>query len=66
MDGIEEFIHAKVLVRTHDSSVYRGTLLGIDQYLNAVLQDVESAQGAKKTSLFIKGSNILHVALEKH
>ncbi|KAI5192550.1 U6 snRNA-associated Sm-like protein LSm6 [Nematocida sp. AWRm77] len=66
MEGAEEFVHSKVRVKTHDNIVYNGTLLGLDEYLNTILQDVENTLGEKKTSLFIKGSNVLYVALDNN
>ncbi|OAG29983.1 U6 snRNA-associated Sm-like protein LSm6 [Nematocida displodere] len=67
MEEHMQFIHSKVLVTTHDALSYKGILLAIDQYLNIVLQDAKPTTGTTKgaVSMFLKGSNILHIALDR-
>ncbi|KAI5185765.1 U6 snRNA-associated Sm-like protein LSm6 [Nematocida homosporus] len=63
MDEVTEFVHSKVMVKTYNGVSYQGVLLGIDPYLNVVLQDVLINSQVKKSSLFIKGSNVLYIGL---
>lgn len=65
MKELSDFIHSSVCVKTYCNSVYNGTLLAIDQYLNIVLQNVKDETNKKKGFIFIKGSNILLLNLLK-
>ncbi|KAI5134455.1 U6 snRNA-associated Sm-like protein LSm6 [Nematocida ausubeli] len=56
-------MHSPVSVKTHCGSIYEGTLLAIDQYLNVVLQNATVNADIKKGFLFVKGSNILLLTL---
>lgn len=64
MKELLEILHTGVLVKTYGDIIYHGTLIGIDQNLNTVLQDVVTETEEYKASIFIKGSNILYIKIE--
>ncbi|KAI5170945.1 U6 snRNA-associated Sm-like protein LSm6 [Nematocida sp. LUAm3] len=66
MREAEEFLQGKVLIATHSGVVFKGVLLGLDQYLNVTLQDISVVSDTETyylPSALIKGSNVLHISL---
>ncbi|KAI5179540.1 hypothetical protein NEOKW01_0003 [Nematocida sp. AWRm80] len=61
MDEIVDFINTRVRIRTYTNDEYSGVLLGIDQYLNAIIQDTKLNNTNIQKPMFIKGSNILFI-----
>ncbi len=66
LDTLEKSVNQKLLLLLKDSRSIKGKLLGFDEYMNLVLDDVEEAKGETKRRLgkiILRGSNVVSISL---
>jgi len=66
LDVLEKSLNQKLLLLLKDSRNIEGKLLGYDEFMNLVLDDVEETKGETKRRLgkiILRGSNVVSISL---
>lgn len=66
LDTLEKSINQKLSLLLKDSRRIEGKLLGFDEYMNLVIDDVEEIKGDTKRRLgkiILRGSNVVSISL---
>jgi len=66
LDVLEKSVNQKLLLLLKDSRSIEGKLLGFDEFMNLVLDDVEEIKGETKRRLgkiILRGSNVVSISL---
>ena len=66
LDTLEKAMNQKLLLLLKDGRHIDGKLLGFDEYMNLVIDDVEETKGETKRRLgkiILRGSNVVSISL---
>jgi len=66
LDILEKSVNQKLLLLLKDGRTINGTLLGYDEYMNLVLDDVEETKDENKRRLgriILRGNNVVSISL---
>jgi small nuclear ribonucleoprotein len=66
LDTLEKSVNQKLSLLLKDSRRIEGKLLGFDEYMNLVIDDVEEFKGDTKRRLgkiILRGSNVVSISL---
>ena len=66
LDILEKSVNQKLLLLLKDGRNINGTLLGYDEYMNLVLDDVEETKDENKRRLgriILRGNNVVSISL---